>query len=53
MAWYLRSENNKLRIDESLYMGSGSHPLASSQIVIYGSISKLKNIVNWELKKVT
>ncbi|MBS56915.1 MAG: hypothetical protein CMP16_03460 [Rickettsiales bacterium] len=53
MAWYLRSENNKLRIDESLYMGSGSQPLASTQIVIYGSISKLKNVVKWELKKVT
>ena len=52
-AWYLRSLNNKLRIDESLYLGSGDKPLATKQIVIYGNASKIKNIVNWELKKIS
>ena len=52
MAWYFKSQKNKIRIDDSLYIGNGYQPLASKQIVIYGQVLKIKSIINWELKRV-
>ena len=51
-AWYFESFDSKILIDESLYVGEGERPLESKQIILSGRTKKLKNIINWELKKI-
>ena len=51
-AWHLKSPNIKLAIEESLYIGYGDRPLGSKQVILSGKIKNIKNIINWELKKI-
>jgi len=52
IAWYFRSINNKIKIEESLYIGNGDYPVSTKQIILFGTSNKIKNIVEWNLNKV-
>jgi len=51
-AWNFQTFNNKLLIEESIYMGNGNHALKTKQILLTGYTTKVKNTINWELKKI-
>ena len=48
----LRLINNKIKIEESLYIGNGDYPVSTKQIILFGTSNKIKNIVEWNLNKV-
>ena len=52
LAWYFKSINNKVKIDESLYIGSGDYPVSTKQIILFGNSNKIKNIIEWNLNKI-
>lgn len=50
-AWYFESLENKIIVDESIYIGDGESPVESKQIILSGKTTKQKNVINWMLKK--
>ena len=49
-SWIFKS-NSFLKVEESIYVGSGKKIEKNQQIVIYGNIKDIKKIENWSLIK--
>ncbi len=51
IGWRFRHSLGDLKIEDSLYLGNGISHKKTSQIVIYGQMSKDNACINWSLKR--
>lgn len=51
IGWRFHQSGGTLALDDSLYLGSGSRPRKTKQLVIYGQINEKEQKIKWALQR--